>query len=163
MSELGNLEKMRQGINTRFPVIVRGMSVTLRPLSIMEEDQIESEVYAALMAFPEGNRTRTKETRLLATKSIQLASTSDVGQSDMKITEYELNRCTTDELQYIWKQYLIGMDKINPSIESIEVEKLNSLAEELKKNPSALIEQSSSLILNLVRHLLTREEQPKDN
>lgn len=157
------LSKMRQGIHYKFPVSIRGLELKLRPLSIMEETTIESEVYDFLMSLPENKRTRLLETRLLATKSIQIASTSDVDAKDIQITEYELNRFTPDELQNLWKQYLLGVQKVNPSLETIEPEELKKLADDLKKNPSLLIEQSSWHILSLVRHLLTSGEQQQDN
>jgi len=163
LHNVDNLSKMRQGITYRFPVSIRGLSLKLRPLSIMEETEIESEVYEHLMNLPEGKRTRLYETRLLATKSIQLASTSDVGEKDVQISEYELNRFSADELQYLWKQYLLGVNKVNPSLETIDPKEMEQLAADLKKNPSTLIELSSSHILNLVKHLLTQSEQQQVN
>lgn len=157
------LTAMRNGVATSFPVKIRKFEIKLRPLSIVEETDIESEVVDLLMAMPENKRTRLMETRLLAAKSLERASTSDVDEKDYKLTQHELDRMTVDEIQSLWKQYTLGVQKINPSLETMSHEELLRLSAEVKKNPSALIELSSSVILSLAHLALTLEDKPQDN
>lgn len=157
------LTAMRNGVDHRFPVVCRKLTVRLRPLSIMEETEIEAETYDLLMKLPENKRTKLMETRLLAVKSLQLASTSSPGQNDFQLTQMELDGLTADELQFLWKQFTLGMAKYNPALEYMPQDEILELAKSLKKNPSTLIEQSSSVILNLAHLALTLEDKPLDN
>lgn len=157
------LTAMRNGVDHRFPVSCRKWNGRLRPLSILEETEIEAEVWDAIMSLPENKRTKLMETRLLAVKSLQLASTSSPGLKDFTLTQMELDGLTTDEIQFIWKQYTVGMAKYNPALEYMPQEKIIELAQHIKKNPSTLIEQSSSVILSLAHLALTLADKPLDN
>jgi hypothetical protein len=157
------LEAMRLGVDYSFVVAVRGFKLRLRPLSISETVRVMGEVADDIAALPPAQRRPLTESVILTKKTLIAASTSDVGVSDVKVTDYMLDRMTPDEMQYLYKQYLDGCDKVNPSLEKLPLDQIVAAVEALKKSaqdPEALDSQLTSLsrshLLNLMCYLLTK-------
>lgn len=144
------LDQMRMGVDYRFTVAVRGYRLSLRPLSIVETVQVAAKVQERLGDVPPGSRTALLEHTFLAKETLILASTSDVGANDAKVTDYVLDRSTPAELSTLFKQFVAGCDRCNPSLEKLDQEELASLIAALKKNegdPEALASQLTELSL----------------
>lgn len=163
--EYPNLALIRQGIEYNFVVKVRKLELLMRPLSIMEEDQITQEVILAMKDLEEVQKTSIRQTSLLSIKKLSRASTSDVGAKDGKIHEIELERMTPGEIDSIFKQYVAGCDKLSPMLEDYDKETVKKWIEHLKKNSTdmatTLIESSFLELVAICRHLLTTEESPE--
>ena len=158
---IDQIDAMRMGVDYRVPVKVRGFTCLFRPLSMQETVEVASAVQNHFMSLPAQSRNSLTENTLLAQKSLQLASTSDVGQTDFQLTEIICQRMTPDEIQFLWKQYCSAIDKANPSLELASAEEMGELVEALKKSPkeslaSALIGLSFSQLVSLGSYLLTQ-------
>ncbi len=159
------IDAMRQGVDYRFPVKLRGFSILLRPLSVGESIQVASRVKARMeLAPPEMVHALTSNT-YLAGETLVLASTADVDTNDPRLTELIVQRMTPDELQSLFKQYVAGCDRCNPALETMKVEEVRALADELKKNspdPEALALQLTALsllhLVNLTHFLLVQSD-----
>jgi hypothetical protein len=148
------LDLMRLGCDARFPVKLRGFEVSLRPLTIAETVQLAGEVGEELAKKPNIARNAITEHVIFSIKTLTMASTSAPEKGDQKLTEYVLQSLTPDELHYLFKEYCIGNDRLNPSLEKLSMDNLNELVALVKKNHSALIELSFLELVNLSRHLL---------
>jgi hypothetical protein len=162
-----NLEKMRQGVDQRFLVRMRGFSMLVRPLSIYEQNLVASEVLADLERKPKSQQNNMMETSLLAIKSLAKASTSDIDKTDPQVGEIELQRLTAQEIEFLWAEYVSACEKLNPRLEVMTPKEVNDLVEECKKKEDgvelALAKLSFWQVWNIARHLSTTPgERPQD-
>lgn len=166
-SEFPNLALIRQGIHYRFEVKCRGLVLSLRPLSISEEDQISQEVIEQMSELQDHQKTSLKQSILLAMKKLERASTTDVGAQDWKITCIELERFTPGEVDHLFKQYVAKCDVISPMFDRLPREMVEKLVEGLKKNSKdlgmILTELSFFQLVDICHHLLTTGELPTGN
>lgn len=130
-----------------------------RPLSIGESVDVATKVSERLESMSEVERNRLNEHSLLAYETLILASTSDFGTNDPKISEYILRRVTPDELNFLFKQYVAECDKVNPCLEKMKSDDIQELIARLKKSPpedlvSHLTGLSFLQHLNLLDHFL---------
>jgi len=147
------LDAMRQGVEYRFPVAIRNFVITLRPLSVAENVRVTSEVYAEVQSAPLEHRTSLMESTKIAQKTLVLASTTSPGEKDIHITDYILQRMTSDELQHLYMLWVDGCKKCSPAIEDITDADLMEMAALVKKNPEAQTQLSRSRLSALVRYL----------
>ena len=127
------LEAMRAGVEYRHPVQCRNFSLLLRPLTANENLQVYNAVQSELMKAPAAARNAVHEHVLLAREYLKKASTSDVGQAVGEITDPMLDYMTNDEILHLHKQYLVVMDKCNPSLETMSEQDLVILVDAFKK------------------------------
>lgn len=160
---ISHLQAMRLGINYRHPIVIRGFTLQVRPLTHMEQVETTQEVSAVMMDLPESARNRITEHSILCKKILVKASTSDVDANDPQITEMVLDRMTNEELQFLFKQYVSITDKCNPSLDAISINEVNELVADLKKNPTQLTELTFLQSVNIVRYLLTNDGRHQDN
>lgn len=164
MNEIDRIEQidaMRLGTDYRFKVKIRGFEMWIRPLSISETIEVTSKTQEKLSMLPAQSRNVLTEHTILAKETLKLASTSDVGLGDIKITDLILDRMTNDEVHYLFKQYVAATDRCNPALELLQPEELTSLVNEVKKNKgeelvSALTELSLSQLVSLAQHYVTQ-------
>lgn len=164
MNELDRIEQidaMRLGTDYRFLVKIRGFEMYVRPLSISETIQVTANTQEKLSLLPSQSRNVLTEHTILAKETLKLASTSDVGRDDIKITDLILDRMTNDEIHYLFKQYIAATDRANPALELLKPEELTNLVNEVKKNKgeelaSALTELSLSQLVSLAHHYVTQ-------
>lgn len=152
---IAEIEAMRMGTSYRGSIGVRGFTLSVRPLSIGEMVQVSGEVVTEMSRLPEGSRLKLTEATMMAQKTLVLASTSDVGTKDPHFTEGIAQRCTPDEIQYLFDQYIDLCDRVNPMLEEMPKDQLLPLVADLKKNPLALTKLSRSQLLPMVVHFLS--------
>lgn len=161
-----NLDKMRLGVASRFPLQMRGFTATFRPLSIYETNVVAAEVVAELAQKPKSQQNPIMENSLLSIKIIEKASTSDIDKTDPQISAMELQRLSPKEVEFLYAEYVSACDKLNPRIESMTQEQIDVLVEECKKKEdgldSALAELSFWQVWNIARSCLTSGERPQD-
>jgi hypothetical protein len=154
------LEAMRMGVDYRFKLTLRAFSMIVRPLTIIEEQNIVANVTDYIAGLPQQARNSLTENVALAKEYIKEASTTDVGSKDYKIHDYQLDRMTPEEIQFLYRQYLDAKEQVNPSIEKMDPEQLQSLLARLKKSllpadwASQTIELSRSQLVRVCRSLL---------
>lgn len=160
LSEDRALTAMRLGVNYSFPVALRAFKMTVRPLSILEEENIVNAVADHMNRLPAEKRTSMTENVLLAKEYLKRASTSDVGKEDGQIYDATLNRMTPEEILYLYKQYVDAKDRVNPELENMQPGELQSLVDALKKSPekadweSQVSTLSRSQMVQLCRKLI---------
>ncbi len=167
VDRINQLEAMRLGVDYTFEVKVRGFSLMLRPLAIIETIDVTNRVIERvnhdMKSRPNGMLNPIFEQTMMALETLVMASTSDVGANDPKITYYVLERCSADELNSIFKEYVAGCDKVNPSLDRMNPDEIETIVDEIKKNPDwekmpllPLIGLSHSQLANVALHLLTK-------
>jgi len=164
MNELDRIEQldaMRLGTDYRFLVKIRGFEMYVRPLSISETIQVTANTQEKLSTLPAQLKNVLTEHTILAKETLKLASTSDVGRDDIKITDLILDRMTNDEVHFLFKQYIAATDRCNPALELLKAEDLTNLVNEVKKNKgeelvSVLTELSLSQLVSLAQHYVTQ-------
>lgn len=162
-TDIEQIDAMRLGVDYSFVIKIRAFQLRVRPLSISENVQIAGEVAERLTDIPESLRNTLTQHTILAKETIKVASTSDVGANDPRITDYILDRMTADEVHSLFKQYVAACDRVNPSLERMKPEDLDNLIAALKKNArdqealdSQLIELSHLQLHSLVASLLPK-------
>ena len=161
IDRLDQIDAMRAGVDYKQKITIRNFSMTVRPLTIMETNEIASSVVAELRKLPVEHRNATLEHTLMAKETLKRASTSDVGKGDWQITEPILNAMTVDEVLFMYKQYVMAMDRVNPALEKMSTKEVQELVEDLKKNePQELDLQLTALsflqLVSLVQYFLTK-------
>lgn len=150
------LDAMRMGADYRFILRSRAFSMDARPLTIDETIQMTADVIVEMQRLPEHSQNSQFESACVAKKTLVLASTSEPGAKDPKITEYVLGRMTPEELQYLYKQWVDGCASVSPALETLSPDVLQALIETVKKNgPSTLIQLSRSQLCAMVDSLLS--------
>lgn len=160
MEALDQLALMREGINYRFPVSVRRFKVYLRPLSNTEETNVITAVLEELRSIPEDKLNPLDESRYMAMEKLQLASTSDEGKTDYKLTKALMAKWTPDEIQHVFTQYTQGLELCNPALEEMTTDQVKELVESVKKNHLALTDCTTLQLRKMVEYFLTSDESP---
>jgi len=156
---MDQIDLMRMGVMSRFPIRLRDWEIWLRPLAISETIQLAAEVAEEISRKPQFARNSITEHVIFSIKTIAMASTSKPGVCDPKITEFVLQSLTADELHFVFKEYCVGVDRINPSLEKLTQEQLDELVRVTKKNTSALIELSFKELVGLATYLLESSQR----
>lgn len=159
--KIEQLELMRAGTEGRFIVKCRHYAVPMRPLTIMEETRLAVEAQVDLTKLPEPQQNRMMYDQLFTQRVLELASTSSPSTFDPKLTALVVSMMTVEEVLHLWKQYIAGKDRLNPSLEALPLDDVKLMVAELKKKPSAVIERSFLDLVNICQFLLN--ELPKDN
>lgn len=94
---------------------------------------------------------------------LKIATTSDYGANDSSITEESMKLWTSQELMYVYENYLQAIERANPSLEKMPPETLRQIVDELKKKPkeelfSHLTELSFSSLREVAESLLTQRD-----
>lgn len=148
------LELMRFGVEYKFKVRLNKFEIIFRPLSELEVTQIADETRDFILSQPEAHRTDLKYSAVYANKTLQQASTSAPGKTDYQITEAVLVRCTPDEIMFLFNEYNKCVDKVNPSLEKMDVKELEDLVASAKKKALVMTELSFWQMENLCRALI---------
>lgn len=153
--QIDQLDAMRRGVDYRLEIKCRDYSVSVRPLTMKETIDIATKVNDALLNLPQHARTTLMESALLAKETLKLATTSDVDSKEVgRLTDYIMDRMTPEELQFIHRQYVQAIDKVNPVMERMTKEEVMELVERVKKNESALTSLSFLELANVCRQLI---------
>lgn len=152
---LAQLDAMRQGVDYHLEISCRDYVVTVRPLTMKETVEVATRVNDAILKLPEHARTRIMESTLLAKETLKLATKSDVDSADQpRLTDYIMDRMTPEELQFIHRQYVQAIDRVNPVMETLPKERLDELVGAIKKNETALTDLSFLELANVCRCLI---------
>lgn len=160
--ELKQVEAMRMGVDYSFPVTFpppRTFSVILRPLSNSEMMKSYSAVGEQLARMPKFAQTKLQEDNFLAREFLKTSS-SPFGEYRPSITDPMLDEMTTDEIMFLYNEWLAIVSKVNPNLEQMPKERLDELVAAVKKNPtlaSTLTELSFWQLRDIVRYLLTSD------
>lgn len=149
-----DINAMRDGVDYSFTIKVRSFDIKLRPLSLYETRQANIDMIQDIKGNPEILQNALEQNLSTAKHILRYASTTDVGKKDSPLTDEFFERMTPDELQFLFKQYRDGLDKVNPSLEEITKEEIQSLIEEVKQDPLVLITYSRLQLSGLVGHML---------
>jgi hypothetical protein len=158
------LEALRQGVDYRIKVKVRGATLYMRPLSMTETVQVTARVKRLVAQIPESERTELHEKTILAKETLLFATTSDVGAGDPALSDRVLDAMTPEEVQALFREYVAVVDKCNPSLDALTPEQLKNIVELVKKSPqseqaSLLTELSFSQLANAFLSLIRGELQ----
>lgn len=148
------IEDLRAGVDYRFKVTLRKFSIWLRPLSIYEINMVAATVSERMEQMSTHQRQQLTEHTLVASETLKIASTSDVGATDYRITDAIIERMTAEEINALFKEYVAITDKCNPVLELMPPAVLNSMIEDLKKNPSLVTERSFLELASICRTLI---------
>lgn len=147
---LPQLALMRQGVDYTFTITCRNFAFVARPLSCFEVVRCAENTGSRIASLPITQRTAVTESIIAVTEKLKLASTSDVNANDAKLTDQMLERCTPDEIDYLFKQYVAGCARVNPSMEEISESELLALVEQVKKSPEQHYALTELSLLHLV-------------
>ena len=131
--DIPQLDAMRLGTDYRQSINVRGFTLQVRPLAISESLDVASTVVTELNKLPEAARNQMTEHFLVAKETLKKASTSAPGMTDLQITDHMLMAMTNDEVHFLFKQYVVSCDKVNPALEVMSEADLKALVDELKQ------------------------------
>lgn len=153
---------MRMGVDYSFMVEIRQYRLRLRPLSIKETVEVAASVSDKIRSLPDTMKRSLTESVLLAKETIKVASTSDVGVKDERITDMIMDQMTPDEMQFLFNQYTRECEKCNPSVETMSSADILALVADIKKKsgtPEALALQLIGLShlqsFSLIHYLLS--------
>lgn len=167
-TEFPSLALIRQGVDYRFKIRCRNLELSVRPLSIYEEDQVIQRVASKMEESPEHLRTSLRQTMLLAINKLEMAQSDEPNSlNGVKVHAAELQMLTPGELDHLFKQYISHCDKVNPMLERLNKADLEQVVERLKKNSSVremtLIESSFFHLVDISLHLLSTGDSPTGN
>lgn len=122
------------GVDYTFTIKVRSLELAVRPLAISEIVRLTSDAREQLSKLPPEGQTELIWNVLLAKGYLRYATKPDVGSKiEPRLTDYVLDRMTNDEISALFRAYLDGVERLNPSIETITDEQLRELVEAAKK------------------------------
>lgn len=125
------LAKMREGTKAVHEIKIRSFTVQVRVLSIDEMNLVRRDAYKAALAIQGDNVDKD----LITQKSIlKLASTTDTSGGAPFLSDKVLGLMSTDEVCYLYDEYMKVLDNVNPALESISPEAFRELVDSLKKN-----------------------------
>jgi len=160
LEQYPEIEKMRAGVEYRMQVKCRNFLISVRPLTITEQMQATTNAIDKFRQLPEPAKHKLSESIMLAKEVLLLATTSNFGSNDSSLTEEMMSLWTSQELMFVYEQYLAAIERVNPSLEKMKPELLVEIVDELKKKPktelySHLTELSFSTLREVAESLLT--------
>lgn len=157
-TDIPELEAMRMGVNYRQPIVVRNFKCLMRPLTIAETRIIAGEVATDMNSLPLDERNALTENSQIAKKTLQVASTSDVGATDYRLTDHMMERLTPEELEFLFKQYAAVTARCNPSLELLSQADMIKLVDAVKKKEVPLIDLSFLQLLSIAHYYSTKDD-----
>lgn len=158
------LAALRFGVDYTFTIQVRQLKVTVRVLSIVERVAIANDVTAEMAKKPVGEQNGLTEATLLTIRTLERATTdSPEDTREPRMPAAILTKFSADELQALYRAYSDACDKLDPSMETLSVEKIEEMIAAAKKNPSAMIEWPRPHLEIAFRRLLSNADAPGDN
>lgn len=166
------IKHLINGVDAKFIVnIPDAGDYILRPLSIMEELNCDTEAREDLNRLPA--HSRTDAFRVARYKMRQLAKAlSATPDSDSGLTLDQIGRMRQSVIAAIWQEWQDIMDLTNPNPDKLSQEQMNKIIEELEADASLVVKLSPThsrvLLLYVLRinMLLTgksRSGMPLDN
>jgi hypothetical protein len=124
------LAQMRKGIQETYEIRLRGALIPVRVLTVTEMNDARREGLSAAIAI-KGDET---DKNLFQQKTIlKLASTIVKGAGPM-LSDKLLDMLSADELDFIYREYINIVDRVNPDMEQMTEEEFRHLVDMVKKN-----------------------------
>ena len=153
------LDAMREGVAFSFELHIRKATIRLRPLSSAEQRSIYSQVNTQVLhARKQGNEMTNFEADLARAQGTLIMASSDEYGKNPQLGPYQLDRMTSDEILYIYREYLAMLDKVSPSLETFEAEEAKALVELLKKNKDQLNELTYKQLRGILSWILSTQD-----
>lgn len=151
------LTALRMGTDYSFTIKVRSLVLKVRPLSIAEHVRIVNEIQAEMSTKPKNEQNGLTESSIMAMKVLELATTPEPGSKIAPaISAYLMSKMTNDEISALYNAYNSGCERLNPGIEDLTKDQLDTLVEAAKKNGSeVLAELQPRHLVNIIHRLLT--------
>lgn len=157
------LAKMRAGTREVHEVRFREMVIPMRVLSVDEFNMIRHESYR--ICLEKGKSDETDLNLLKQKLVLKLAST--IGKGGPLLSEHLLGMLSTDELNYIYDEYIRVSDIVNPNIDRMKPEEFKALVEAIKKNTVSVndlslpqLREIFSAYQDLIQRLAAQESPP---
>lgn len=124
------LAKMRAGVKEVHEIKMRDLVVPVRVLSQDEVNAVRREAIAKATGM---NGDDVDKNVWVQKLTLKLAS--DVTKKNVPIlSDSLLGMLTTDELAYLYEEYITAMDSVNPSLETLSGERFREIVDALKKS-----------------------------
>lgn len=158
------LARMRAGVKEVYDIRVRDLLIPVRVLSVDEMNAIRHEAKRKLMTGDDVDQALAVQKSTLL-----LASTIGGKGSVPTLSEKFLGLMSTDEINFLYNEYVKVLDEVNPSLQTIPPEEFRALVDHVKKK--ALTSRDCSLhqlraIFSAFQDLILKLETqklPKDN
>lgn len=125
------LAMMREGVKAIHEIKLRSFTCQVRVLSIDEMNLVRRDALKQAIA----DKGDEVDKNLITQKTIlKLCSTSPASGNVPMLTDKLLGMLSTDEINYLYDEYMAVLDKVNPALESISHEVFRELVDSLKKN-----------------------------
>lgn len=152
------LRAMRHGVDYTFTIKLRELAVKVRPLSITERIAVVNDVVADLSKKPPEERTAVAEAGYMAMRTLELATTDAESKRAPLLPAQLLAKFTNEELLALYREYVDGCEKLDPSIDNITKAQLDEMVATAKKNPYHLKDLPRPHLEKLALCLLTPAE-----
>jgi hypothetical protein len=124
------LKKMREGVKEVHNISLRGFNIPVRVLSLAEMNLIRKDAISQALA----NKGDGTDVNVITQQTVlKMASTIDSSGGPL-LSDKVLERMTTDELNYLYNEYVRVSESVNPSVEHISHDAFRELVNALKKN-----------------------------
>lgn len=151
------LARLRTGVKDSYEIKMRGAVIPVRVLSISEANMIRSRARKTAV-LNQGDETDVN--LQIQKETLSLASCVPTGSAPI-LSEKVLAMLTTDEICFLFEEYIGVMERVNPSVEQILPEEFRALVDALKKKAVSVrdlsIHQRNAICTAFVE-LITRQE-----
>lgn len=152
------LAKMRKGTKDTHEIKMREFIVNVRVLSIDEMNAVRQDSYRTALAVKGDDIDKN----LITQKTIlKMASTTDKSDKMPVLSDKLLSMLTTDEINYLYDEYIKILDSVDPAVEKISSEAFRELVDCLKKNTLSVndlsIRQLKAICLSYVEEISQKD------
>ena len=151
------LKKMRAGTKTTFEIRMRDLVIPVRILSQDEWNLIRRDAKLST----ELNKGDNTDRNVLIQKNVLKLASTPPGSGPL-LGDKLLSLLTQDEMSYLYNEYLVQVDSINPELDKLTLEEFTSLVALIKKK--SISSKDCSLkqlraIFSAFAELIEQEEQ----
>lgn len=130
------LAKLRQGSLPTYPLRIRALEMPVRVVTNTEQIEMRGVVQRKALEKTKVGQVVDSLWVDVATMKLMLmyASTIPAASGVPMLSEKLLDELSSDELTYIYNEYMVIMDKVNPGLEQLTPEEFQILVDGVKKN-----------------------------
>lgn len=142
------LAKLRAGVREVHEIEIRGTVIPVRVLSADEMNRIRQE---AVKDTTIARGDETDKNLHIQKTTLVMATTVPVGSAPM-LSAKILGMLTVDEIAYLFDQYIGVMQRVNPSVETIDAQEFRALVDALKKKSISVKDLSLRQLRGICSH-----------